>query len=154
MGGNRIDFELETAEKTIALGRHCASLLPPNSILALFGELGAGKTTFVQGLALGLGIQDPIQSPTFTYLNLYEAPLPLYHFDLYRLKNSSDFLALGFEEYFDKGGIVAIEWSERIAPLLPLNTISITFSYKKWGRIATIASPFELNLLNSSASWD
>lgn len=158
MGRHRIDplqsLELDTSEKTIAFGRHCAALLPPNSILTLFGELGAGKTTFVQGLALGLEIHDPVQSPTFNYLNLYEGKRALYHFDLYRLKNPSDFLALGFEEYFEKGGITAIEWSERIIPLLPPHAISITFSYKKQGRIARISSPFDLNLLEFSSSWD
>jgi tRNA threonylcarbamoyladenosine biosynthesis protein TsaE len=112
-------------------------LLPANTILALSGDLGAGKTTFVQGLALGLDIQEPIQSPTFILLNAYD---PLYHFDLYRLKTSSDFTNLGFEEYFHKGGICAIEWPDRIADLLPPGTIHIHFSYEKNGRIATVKS--------------
>jgi len=149
-----IEIALETSEKTIAFGKQLATKLPPNSVLALFGELGAGKTTFVQGLALGLQIISPIQSPTFNYLNIYQGTLPLHHFDLYRLRNSSDFLALGFEEYFEKEGITVMEWSERILPLLPIKTLSITFSYKNQGRIATIASPFDLNLIESCSSWD
>lgn len=149
-----VRIPLETSEKTLSFGKHLATLLPPDSILALFGDLGAGKTTFVQGLSTGLKIHSPIQSPTFNYLNIYEGTLPLYHFDLYRLKDHNDFFSLGFEEYFEKQGITAIEWPERILDILPPKTISITLSYKTPGRIATVASPFPLNLLDSSASWD
>ncbi len=122
-------ISLHSAEETFRFGQNIAHLLPPNSILALYGDLGAGKTTFVQGLARGLGILDPIQSPTFVTLNLYEGTLPLFHFDLYRLKNGSDFFQLGFEEYFQKGGICAIEWPDRIASHLPQSTISISFQH-------------------------
>lgn len=121
---------LSSAEETFILGRNLAALLGPNSILALYGDLGAGKTTFVQGLAQGLNISDPIQSPTFVTLNIYQGILPLFHFDLYRLKNESDFFQLGFDEYFQKEGICAIEWPERLASRLPLETISISFQYQ------------------------
>ncbi len=126
---------LANAEETIALGRKMASLLPAGTILALTGDLGAGKTTFVQGLALGLHIHEPVQSPTFVLLNAYPN---LYHFDLYRLKSSADFTALGFEEYFYKHGITAIEWPDRIAELLPPNTIHIHFRYHEGKRIAEV----------------
>ncbi len=112
-----------------------AQELPSNTVLALSGDLGAGKTTFVQGLARGLGITDPIQSPTFVILNLYPG---LFHFDLYRLKSSADFTALGLEEYFQKEGICAIEWPDRIAQLLPPETVHIHFSYDSQGRIAVV----------------
>lgn len=115
-----------------------AHLLKPNAILALSGDLGSGKTTFVQGLALGLGIEDSVQSPTFVTLNLYEAKVPLFHFDLYRLKSSQDFLSLGFEEYFQREGICAIEWPERIASLLPQETVFISFEYSGEGRRAKV----------------
>lgn len=128
-------YTLSSTEETIAFGRKMASLLPPNTVIALSGNLGAGKTTFVQGLALGLGIQEPVQSPTFVLLNAYKN---LYHFDLYRLKTSADFTSLGFDEYFHKGGICAIEWPDRIADLLPPNTVRIHFDYEDNGRTVTV----------------
>jgi tRNA threonylcarbamoyladenosine biosynthesis protein TsaE len=138
MGRGLIEtHRLNSKEETIAFGRKMASLLPANTVIALSGNLGAGKTTFVQGLALGLHIKEPIQSPTFVLLNIYNR---LYHFDLYRLKNSDDFSSLGFDEYFDKGGIVAIEWPDRIADLLPPQTIQIHFHYDEAGRTVTVTS--------------
>lgn len=112
-----------------------ASLLPSNAILALRGDLGAGKTTFVQGLALGLGIQEPVQSPTFVLFNNYNDLL--FHFDLYRLKSADDFLNLGFDDYFYKG-ICAIEWPERIASLLPPKTVFIDFIHENRERVVEI----------------
>lgn len=111
-----------------------ATVLPSSTVLALSGELGAGKTTFVQGLALGLGILETVQSPTFVILNIYQARL--FHFDLYRLKKASDFIDLGLEEYFQKGGICAIEWPDLIVKFLPSTTISIDFAYDGTKRIA------------------
>ncbi len=120
----------------VAFGQKMGASLPKNAILALTGDLGAGKTTFVQGLALGLGIAEPIQSPTFVLLNVYEQ---LFHFDLYRLKGEKDFMNLGFDEYFYKDGICAIEWPDRIASLLPKETIRISFSYEGDGRVAEVS---------------
>jgi tRNA threonylcarbamoyladenosine biosynthesis protein TsaE len=128
---------LFSSEETIALGYKMASLLPANTVIALSGDLGAGKTTFVQGLALGLHIQEPIQSPTFVLLNSYGN---LHHFDLYRLKSGEDFINLGFDEYFQKGGICAIEWPQIIADQLPPNTIQIHFHYNENGRIVTVSA--------------
>ncbi len=128
-------YPLSSAEETLAFGKLAASVLPKNTVLALSGNLGAGKTTFVQGLAAGLGISEPIQSPTFVLLNVYDG---LTHFDLYRLKTASDFTGLGFEEYFASGSICAIEWPDRIETLLPPGTIRIEFIYEKEGRIAVV----------------
>lgn len=130
-------YPLSSAEETIAFGRKLASLLPSKAIIALSGDLGAGKTTFVQGLALGLGIQEPIQSPTFVLLNAYQNLL--YHFDLYRLRQAADFTNLGFEEYFHLDGICAIEWPDRIETLLPENTYRVEFSYDGVGRIIQVS---------------
>ena len=135
MGRIGLNVNLTSPDETLAFGRKMATQLPPGTILALSGDLGAGKTTFVQGLAQGLGIVGPVQSPTFVLLNIYEG---LYHFDLYRLKNSTDFTKLGFEEYFHKGGICAIEWPDRIAGILPPETVYIDFSYEKNGRAAAV----------------
>lgn len=138
MDRSRIIF-LSSQEETVACGKQLAPSLPPGTILALYGDLGAGKTTFVQGLALGLGIADPIQSPTFVYFNHYRGKIPLFHFDLYRLKEADDFLGFGFEEHLDAGGICAIEWPERIPSLLPKNTWHLTFSHDQKGRVLEIA---------------
>ena len=133
MGRDRI-IVLSSAEETLEFGKFLASRLSPGSVLALSGDLGSGKTTFVQGLAQGLGIDAPIQSPTFVYFNGYSGTIPLFHFDLYRMKGIDDFLGLGFEEYFDAGGICAIEWAERIVPLLPKRAWHISFSHDGLGR--------------------
>ena len=141
---------LKTAQETLSFGKLLATKLAPNTILALSGDLGAGKTTFVQGLASGLGIEDPIVSPTFVYLNIYEGTIPLYHFDLYRLKTPSDFAELGFDEYFARGGICAIEWPERIE--IPSNAIHLIFTHESEERIVRLASG-DKNLLYSGL-WD
>ncbi|MEX0961685.1 MAG: tRNA (adenosine(37)-N6)-threonylcarbamoyltransferase complex ATPase subunit type 1 TsaE [Simkaniaceae bacterium] len=108
---------LKSLDDTHAFARSFLSRLKPGDILALHGELGAGKTSFVQGLS-----DNPVTSPTFVYLNIYEAMPPIYHFDLYRLKGPGDFLAMGFDEYFESDGICCMEWPERIDTLLPKKT--------------------------------
>ncbi|MFZ0565669.1 MAG: tRNA (adenosine(37)-N6)-threonylcarbamoyltransferase complex ATPase subunit type 1 TsaE [Chlamydiales bacterium] len=121
MGRSRI--ETASDEETIAFGCRLGKLLKPNTLVCLFGELGTGKTTLVKGIAKGVNHTAPeeVHSPTFSYLNVYgaESHMALYHFDLYRLNDVDEFLSLGFEEYFFAGGICCIEWSERIASILP-----------------------------------
>ncbi len=127
MGRNRRVIT-HSAEETIAFGAEFVKTLKPGSILALCGELGAGKTTFVKGIVEGAtGIApEKVTSPTFVYLNTYG---PVNHFDLYRLNDCDEFLSLGFEEYLFAGGICCIEWSERIAPLLPEGVLTVTLSH-------------------------
>lgn len=127
MGRNR-RIVTHYAEETLQFGADFGAALKPNSILCLFGELGAGKTTFVKGIVQGASGVSPSQvvSPTFVYLNIYEN---VYHFDLYRLHDCDEFLSLGFEEYFFAGGICCIEWSERIAPIIPEGAIRVTLSH-------------------------
>ena len=125
---------ISSPEEMIAYGKRLGASLPRGTVLALSGDLGAGKTTFVQGLAQGLKIDQPIQSPTFIYLNQYEGSCPLFHFDLYRMRGAEDFLGLGFEEYFEMQGICAIEWPERISPILPERTIRISFEHSEEGK--------------------
>ncbi len=100
-------------------------------VLALFGDLGAGKTTFMKGIAQGLEVENPlsVSSPTFTYLHIYEGRLPLYHFDLYRLTSYEQFRALGFEEYLRSDGVCCIEWADHALPLLPFGTITATLTH-------------------------
>lgn len=127
-------ISLNSRDETLNFGKEFAKKLGPGTVLALSGDLGAGKTTFVQGIARGLGISDPIQSPTYVYCNEYQGVVALAHFDLYRLKGVNDFINLGFEEYLDPVGISAIEWPERILSLLPNSAIRINFSYQPQGR--------------------
>lgn len=136
MGRERII--LTGSEETIRFGTQFASKLARPSILALQGDLGAGKTTFVQGLLTALNIQDLAQSPTFTYLQIYQESL--YHFDLYRLKSEREFLLLGFDEFLFTSGIAVIEWPERIESLLPPDTCLIRLSHHEQNRIAEIST--------------
>lgn len=128
-------------EETIELGRSIGAGLPPDSTICFFGPLAAGKTTFIKGLVEGAAQYDSsiVHSPTFTYLNVYKScGRSVYHFDLYRLKSEEDFLSMGFEEFFDGGGICCIEWAEKIPSLLPPNSITISLQHAGEG-IRTIS---------------
>src|SRR5262245_47888072 len=116
-----MEYTTHSAHETMLLGKKLGKELPDNSIVCFFGDLGAGKTTFIKGLASGAAnfSVEEITSPTFVYLNIYEGKRSVFHFDLYRLKNVHDFIGLGFDEYFQAGGICCIEWSERISACLP-----------------------------------
>lgn len=117
--------------ETFNLGQKLGSTLGPNTVVCFFGDLAAGKTTFIKGLITGATLINPdtIQSPTFTYLHIYEGKKTIYHFDLYRLRDIDEFLSMGFDEYFDAGGICCVEWSERIASYLPRQCIQITMEH-------------------------
>ncbi|ADI39049.1 tRNA (adenosine(37)-N6)-threonylcarbamoyltransferase complex ATPase subunit type 1 TsaE [Waddlia chondrophila] len=114
-------------EETEELGFQLGKQLPNRSVVCFFGDLGAGKTTFIKGLARGAGGIDPdeVNSPTFVYLNIYEGQLPIYHFDLYRLKDVQEFIRMGLDEYLNGEGICCLEWSERIEGHLPPKTIRV-----------------------------
>ena len=114
-------------EETWDVARTLLPTLHPGSVLALHGDLGAGKTCFVQGLARALGVERAVNSPTFTLINEYPGPLPLYHIDLYRIAGAAEALALGLDDYLHNNGITAIEWAERAAVVLPRHTIHILF---------------------------
>ena len=109
----------KSAEDTILLGKKVGALVQPNDIIALTGDLGAGKTTFVKGIAEGLGIQDYVTSPTFVIINVHKGNLVLNHIDLYRLEDKNEIEDLGIDEYFKSGGVSIIEWAERLGDLLP-----------------------------------
>ena len=108
-----------SADETQALGQKLASRLAPGDVIAYFGDLGAGKTAFTRGLAQGLGITDPVTSPTYTIVNEYlSGHIPLFHFDMYRLSSSDELFDIGWEDYLSRGGVCAVEWSENVEDAL------------------------------------
>lgn len=115
----------KSAEETLALGRALAGKLKPGDVVALEGNLGAGKTVLVQGLAAGLGTDPkvPVTSPSYTLVHEYPGLVPLYHLDFYRLNQKASVLGLGLEEYFEGGGVTAVEWAEKFPELFPSATI-------------------------------
>lgn len=117
----------QSPEETWAIAAALLVDVTGSAVLALHGDLGAGKTCFVQGLACALGITQPVTSPTFTIINEYRAARPLYHIDLYRLGGPDEIIALGFDEYLEADGVTAIEWAERAGELLPPSAIHIEF---------------------------
>jgi tRNA threonylcarbamoyladenosine biosynthesis protein TsaE len=121
-----------SAEETRGFGEILGRLLQPGDFIALQGDLGAGKTQFVQGVARGLAVPADyrVTSPTYTLLNIYPGRLPLYHFDLYRLTGGSDVADLGFEEYFFGHGACLVEWAERLDATGPDDYLIITFRYQ------------------------
>ena len=121
----RADLRAPTPDDTRAIGRAVASLLRAGDVVALGGELGAGKTTLVQGAATALGVAEPVLSPTFTLVREYRGSLPIYHLDVYRLNRLQDVLDLGFEEMTDAGGVTFVEWGDAIEALLPESHLEI-----------------------------
>ena len=110
-----MEYITESPQQTEALGQALAQRLTPGTVLAFEGDLGAGKTAFTRGIARGLGIQDPVTSPTYTIVNEYlGGRLPLFHFDMYRLRSADDLFDIGWDDYLERGGICAVEWSENV----------------------------------------
>lgn len=144
---NILVVESNSVKDTHKLARHLLKQLPGAQVLALHGDLGSGKTCFVQGLALALGVDRPVTSPTFTLVHEYAGLRPLVHVDLYRLRDSLDALMLGLEEYFDSAGITAIEWAERAEDIFPTRTIHLFFETlaSPQARRITIKSPIKLS---------
>ena len=120
-------IETENPEETFALGQKIGRAATPGQVYTLTGDLGVGKTVFTQGVASGLGITEPVNSPTFTIVQVYEeGRLPFYHFDVYRIGDIEEMEEIGYDDYFFGGGICLIEWAELIEEILPENRISIT----------------------------
>lgn len=116
----------QSPEQTAEIAAAFAKTLQPGDVVTLNGDLGVGKTAFVQGLAKALGITDYISSPTFTIVNCYEAETPLYHFDVYRIADLEEMYEIGYEEYINGDGICIIEWAELIADILPEERYDVT----------------------------
>ncbi len=122
-------IETYSPEETFAAGKRLGEQAAAGDVFALLGDLGVGKTVFTQGFADGLGIEGPVNSPTFTILQIYEeGRLPLYHFDVYRIGDPEEMDEIGFEEYTQGDGVCLIEWANLIQEILPTETRTITIA--------------------------
>ncbi len=111
-----MEYITNSPEETEKVGENLAKVLTPGTVIAYLGDLGAGKTAFTRGLARGLGCRELVTSPTYTIVNEYlGGRLPLFHFDMYRLRSSDDLWDIGWEDYLERGGVCAVEWSENVA---------------------------------------
>ncbi len=127
-------FFTNSPAQTEAVGAALGKILPAGTVIAYRGDLGAGKTAFTRGLAVGLGCGDLVTSPTYTIVNEYiSGRLPLFHFDMYRLRSSDDLWDIGWEDYLERGGICAVEWSENVADAME---DAITVTIEKLGEDA------------------
>lgn len=133
-------IETRSPEETFELGKKIGTAAMPGQIYTLNGDLGVGKTVFTQGVAAGLDITEPISSPTFTIIQVYEGGrLPFYHFDVYRIGDIEEMEEIGYDDYFFGEGICLIEWADLIEDILPENLIRVTieknleqgFDYRK-----------------------
>ena len=125
--GGAMIIETRSPEETFKLGKKIGEAAKPGQVYTLNGDLGVGKTVFTQGVAAGLGITEPVSSPTFTIVQVYEeGRLPFYHFDVYRIGDIEEMEEIGYDDYFFGEGICLIEWAELIRDILPEKRIEIT----------------------------
>ena len=121
-----MQFITNSPTETEKIGAALSKILAPGAVIAYRGDLGAGKTAFTRGLARGLGVNDPVTSPTYTIVNEYlGGRMPLFHFDMYRLHSADDLWDIGWEDYLERGGICAVEWSENVADAME-DAITVT----------------------------
>lgn len=120
-----IKKDTHSEKETYQLAYDMAQKAKPSEVYALIGDLGVGKTAFAKGFAAGLGIEEPITSPTFTIVCEYEGQMPLYHFDVYRIEDGEELFEIGFEEYLYGEGVCLIEWADRIIDDLPEETVVV-----------------------------
>jgi tRNA threonylcarbamoyladenosine biosynthesis protein TsaE len=128
---HKIVVQTRSASETVRIGKTIGNRLLLGDVVALVGELGAGKTQFIKGLAAGVGMRNPtyISSPSFTLINEYPGEIPFYHIDLYRLEREKEAEELGLEDYFQGRGVTAIEWADKIPSLLPEEILFISIAY-------------------------
>lgn len=127
MTGDKMIFETYSEKETLQLGRELAEKARPGQVFSLVGDLGVGKTVLTKGMAAGLGIVEPVNSPTFTILQIYEGGrLPFYHFDVYRIADPEEMYEIGYEDYFYGEGVCLVEWANLIEELMPEDTVRIT----------------------------
>ena len=120
-------YETNSAEETFKLAETIAKSTKKGTVVCLSGDLGVGKTVFAQGFAKGLGIEEHVNSPTFTIVQIYEdGDMPLYHFDVYRIGDCEEMFEIGYEDYFFGDGVCLVEWSDNISELIPDNSVRVT----------------------------
>lgn len=141
-GDKDMEYKITTRNEmeTIELAQNFESEKFPNMIICLDGELGSGKTVFTKGIANALGIEESITSPTFTIIKEYQGELPLYHMDVYRLDGNID--GVGIEEYFNKGGVLVIEWADTIRDILPKERLDIKFKVLDENKRILVLTPY------------
>jgi tRNA threonylcarbamoyladenosine biosynthesis protein TsaE len=115
-------------QETRAIGARLGARLEPGAVVALIGELGAGKTCFLQGVAEGLGVTGEVTSPTFVLVNEYRGRLPVHHLDAYRTESLTELVDIGVEEMFHGDGVTLVEWADKLLPLLPAHAVTVTIS--------------------------
>ena len=121
-------FESFSAEETYALGKKLGEEAKPGAVYCLSGDLGVGKTVFTKGFAVGLGVIDTVNSPTFTIVQVYNGRMPFYHFDVYRIEEPEEMEEIGYEDYFYGDGACMIEWAELIEELIPESAVKVRIS--------------------------
>ena len=121
-------FESFSAEETYAFGKKLGEEAKPGAVYCLSGDLGVGKTVFTKGFAVGLGVTDTVNSPTFTIVQVYNGRMPFYHFDVYRIEEPEEMEEIGYEDYFYGDGACMIEWAELIEELIPADAVKVRIS--------------------------
>ena len=118
----------KSEKETQEAGEKLVQTLAPGSVVAMYGDLGAGKTAFVRGMTRGLGINFPVSSPTFNVVNEYPGKVPVFHFDMYRLGSADELFDIGWDDYLERGGICAVEWSENVEEAFEPGTVKVTIT--------------------------
>ena len=119
------EYLTHSEAETEQAGADFARDLPDGKVVAMYGELGSGKTAFVRGMARGMGLTCRVSSPTFTIVNEYEGRIPLFHFDMYRLDSADALFDIGWDDYLERGGVCAVEWSENVADAIPPDAVRV-----------------------------
>lgn len=139
---NTLDFISHSEAQTRRLGTRLAAMLSPGDVVALVGDLGTGKTRWVQGVCQGLEVSDPVISPTFTLVNEYRGRWPIYHIDLYRITNPSELFTFGLEDYLYGSGISLIEWADRAGSFLPDSYLTIELYHLEETKRRVVLRPY------------
>ncbi len=147
-GQNILDFISHSEAQTRRLGARLAPLLQPGDVVALVGDLGSGKTRWIQGICQGLGVIDPVISPTFTLINEYQGAWPIYHIDLYRITNAAETVTFGLEDYLYGSGISLIEWADRAKDFLPTDYLSVELYYLEETKRRVVLHPYGQRFIN------